>query len=63
MTESVDSAAADESPNDIEIPSAPPKVAPLAMRTARRLDDFFQVRPVMPVIENPVLPGEHFNRH
>lgn len=28
-----------------------------------RLDDFLQARPVMPVIENPVLRGEHFNRH
>jgi hypothetical protein len=27
------------------------------------LDDFLQARPSMPVIENPVLSGEHFNRH
>ncbi|MBD0363168.1 MAG: nucleotidyltransferase, partial [Coleofasciculus sp. C3-bin4] len=27
------------------------------------LDDFLQARPCMPVIENPVLSGEHFNRH
>jgi uncharacterized CHY-type Zn-finger protein len=27
------------------------------------LDNFLQARPSMPVIENPVLSGEHFNRH
>lgn len=37
---------------------------PTSLKTViNRLDDFLQARPAMPVIENPVLPGEDFNRH
>jgi len=37
---------------------------PTSLKTIiNRLDDFLQARPAMPVIQNPVLPGEHFKRH
>lgn len=37
---------------------------PTSLKTIiNRLDDYLQVQPEMPVIENPVLHGEHFNRH
>lgn len=40
------------------------KSIPDALRTvANRLNDFLQSNPLLPVIENPVLPGEDFTRH
>jgi len=37
---------------------------PTALQTIfQRLDDYLQDRPAMPVIRNPVLDGEEFNRH
>lgn len=37
---------------------------PTSLKTImNRLDDFLQARAAMPVIGNPVLPGEDFNRH
>ena len=40
------------------------KTLPDALKTvSNRLDDFLQRNPNMPLIENPVLPGEDFTRH
>lgn len=40
------------------------KSIPDALRTVvNRLNDFLQSNPLLPVIENPVLPGEDFTRH
>ena len=37
---------------------------PTSIKTIiNRLDDFLQAQPIIPVIENPVLRGEDFNRH
>jgi len=37
---------------------------PTSLKTIiNRLDNFLQAYPYMPIIENPVLAGEHFNRH
>ena len=40
------------------------KSIPDALKTVvNRLNDFLQSNPLLPVIENPVLPGEDFTRH
>ena len=40
------------------------KSVPDALRTVvNRVNDFLQSRPLLPAIENPVLPGEDFTRH
>ena len=40
------------------------KDLPTALCTiSNRLNNFLQSNPIMPIIENPVLPGENFNRH
>ena len=40
------------------------RTTPDALKTvSNRLNDFLQLNPSMPAIENPVLPGEDFTRH
>jgi hypothetical protein len=49
----------DEHQRDIEFPDLP-----TALKTIiGRLDDFLQQNVTMPLVKNPVLPNEHFNRH
>jgi hypothetical protein len=50
---------ADELVRDIDFPDVPTSL----QTVVNRLDNFLQSRPMMPIIENPVLPGEDFNRH